>query len=164
MRWYRVTVIGGIAAGVALRIWLLVLPTGALDSDEAVVGLMARHIVHSHQFTTFYWGQNYGGSITAIVMALIFVVFGASTTTLKAVPIGMSAIAAVLVWRLGRRTIGEPGATIAALALWVHRGRLLDRVVASPSRRASASSARRARRPVLELPSRRLRGTNRPRT
>ncbi len=25
---------------------------------------MARHIVHQHQFTTFYWGQNYGGSIT----------------------------------------------------------------------------------------------------
>ena len=97
----------------------MVLPTGALDSDEAVVGLMARHIVHSHQFTTFYWGQNYGGSITAIVMALIFSVFGASTATLKAVPIGMSAIAAVLVWRLGRRTIGEPGATIAALAFWV---------------------------------------------
>ena len=106
--WYRATVVGGIAAGVALRIWLLVLPTGTLDSDEAVVGLMARHIVHQHQFTTFYWGQNYGGSITAVVMAAVFAVFGSSTTTLKAVPIGMSAISALLVWRLGRRTIGEP--------------------------------------------------------
>jgi hypothetical protein len=52
-------------------------------------------------------------------MAAVFLVFGSSTTTLKAVPIGMSAIAALLVWRLGRRTIGEPGATIAALAFWV---------------------------------------------
>lgn len=117
--WYRATVIIGVAGGVALRIWLLALPTGTLDSDEAVVGLMARHIVHSHQFTTFYWGQNYGGSITAVVMAGVFAVFGSSTTTLKAVPIGMSAISALLVWRLGRRTIGEPGATIAALAFWV---------------------------------------------
>jgi uncharacterized membrane protein len=117
--WYRATVVVGVAAGVALRIWLLVTPTGTLDSDEAIVGLMARHIVHQHQFTTFYWGQRYGGSITAVVMAAVFAVFGSSTASLKAVPIAMSAISALLVWRLGRRTIGEPGATIAALAFWV---------------------------------------------
>ena len=75
--------------------------------------------MHQHEFTTFYWGQNYGGSLTAVVMAAVFAVFGSSTATLKAVPIGMSAIAALLVWRLGRRTIGEPGATIAGLAFWV---------------------------------------------
>ena len=90
-----------------------------LDSDEAIVGLMARHMVHQHEFTTFYWGQNYGGSLTAVVMAAVFAVFGSSTATLKAVPIAMSAISALLVWRLGRRTIGEPGATIAGLAFWV---------------------------------------------
>jgi uncharacterized membrane protein len=117
--WFRTTVIVGVAAGIALRIWILRLPTGVLDGDEAIVGLMARHVLHQHEFTTFYWGQNYGGSLTALVMAGVFAVFGSSTTTLKAVPIGMSAIAALLVWRLGRRTIGEPGATIAGLAFWV---------------------------------------------
>jgi hypothetical protein len=117
--WFRTTVVVGILAGIALRIWLLRLPTGVLDGDEAIVGLMARHLLHHHEFTTFYWGQNYGGSLTAIVMAGVFSVFGSSTTTLKAVPIGMSAIAALLVWRLGRRTIGEPGATLAGLAFWV---------------------------------------------
>src|SRR6476619_7598304 len=79
--WYRVTVVGGIAAGVLLRVALLVRPTGSLDSDEAIVGLMARHIVHQHDFTAFYWGQNYGGSITAVVMAAVFSLFGSSTTT-----------------------------------------------------------------------------------
>jgi uncharacterized membrane protein len=117
--WFRITLIVGIAAGIALRVWILRLPTGALDGDEAIVGLMARHMLHQHEFTTFYWGQNYGGSLTAIVMAGVFAVFGSSTTTLKAVPIGMSAVAALLVWRLGRRTIGEPGATIAGLAFWI---------------------------------------------
>ena len=102
-----------------MRVWLLRLPTGVLDSDEAIVGLMARHMVHQHEFTTFYWGQNYGGSLTAVVMAGVFAVFGSSTATLKAVPLAMSAISALLVWRLGRRTIGEPGATIAGLAFWV---------------------------------------------
>jgi hypothetical protein len=116
--WYATIVIVGVAVGVGLRVRLLRLPTGVLDSDEAVVGLMARHIVHEHEFTTFYWGQNYGGSGTAVVMAAVFSVFGSSTATLKAVPIGMSALTALLVWRLGRRTIGEPGATIAGLAFW----------------------------------------------
>jgi len=117
--WLATTVFVGVAAGIALRVWLLRLPTGVLDSDEAIVGLMALHMLHRHEFTTFYWGQNYGGSLTAMVMAGAFAVFGSSTATLKAVPLGMSAISALLVWRLGRRTIGEPGATIAGLAFWV---------------------------------------------
>jgi hypothetical protein len=117
--WYRVVVVGGILAGVGLRIALLRGRTGVLDSDAAVVGLMARNILHHHDFTAFYWGQNYGGSLTAIVMAGVFAVFGDSTATLYSVPLVMSAVASLLVWRLGRRTIGEPGATIAALAFWM---------------------------------------------
>jgi hypothetical protein len=117
--WFRVLVVGFVLAGIVLRVVLLRKATGVLDSDEAVVGLMARHILHNHDFTTFYWGQNYGGSLTAIVMAAVFAVFGESTTTLKIVPLAMSAVSAVLVWRLGRRTVGEPAATFAALAFWV---------------------------------------------
>ena len=82
-RWFRITVIVGIAAGIGLRVWILRLPTGVLDGDEAIVGLMARHMLHQHEFTTFYWGQNYGGSLTAVVMAGVFAVFGSSTATLK---------------------------------------------------------------------------------
>src|SRR6478609_1267870 len=82
--WFRTTVVVGIVAGIALRIWLLRLPTGVLDGDEAIVGLMARHMVHQHEFTTFYWGQNYGGSLGAMVTAGVFAVFGSSVTTLKA--------------------------------------------------------------------------------
>jgi hypothetical protein len=115
----RGVVLGGVVAGIALRVWLLRLATGVLDSDEAIVGLMARHMLHQHQFTTFYWGQNYGGSLTAMFMAAVFAVFGSSTATLKSVPIVMSAIAAVLVWRVGRRTIGAQGAAIAAVTFWV---------------------------------------------
>jgi hypothetical protein len=117
--WYRAVVAGAIVAGIALRVWLLRGTTGVLDSDEAIVGLMARHVVHQHDFTTFYWGQNYGGSLTAIVMAAVFAVFGDSVGALKAVPLMMSAVSALLVWRLGRRTIGEPGATFGALAFWI---------------------------------------------
>ena len=34
----------GAAAGIGFRIWGLLLPQGALDADEAVVGLLARGI------------------------------------------------------------------------------------------------------------------------
>src|SRR6185312_13655957 len=37
---------GGAAAGIVLRIWAVLLPQGALDADEAVVGLMTHKIIH----------------------------------------------------------------------------------------------------------------------
>jgi len=48
------------AAGVAFRVWILNSPLGALDADEAVGGLMARHALHG-EFSALYWLANYGG-------------------------------------------------------------------------------------------------------
>ena len=38
---------------------------------------------------------------------------------LRIVPIALTALAAVLVWRVGRRTIGEPAAKVAGILFWV---------------------------------------------
>ena len=35
----------GAAAGIGFRVWALLLPQGALDADEAVVGLMTHGII-----------------------------------------------------------------------------------------------------------------------
>ena len=53
-------------AGILLRVWVYRSTLGIPDSDEAVVGLMARHILHG-QITTFFWGQAYGGSQEALL-------------------------------------------------------------------------------------------------
>jgi Dolichyl-phosphate-mannose-protein mannosyltransferase len=108
----------GIAAGIALRVWMLASPVGGLDGDEAVWGLMALHVLDG-EVSVFFWGQNYGGTQESLVTALLFAVTGSGTLALRTVPILLFALAAVLVWRIGRRTVGEPEARIAALLFWV---------------------------------------------
>ena len=115
----RILVAAGIAAGIGIRIWICLTPAlGALDSDEAVPGLMARHFLHG-DLSTFYWGQNYGGTVEIALLALAFLVGGANVAMLRLVPIALYAVAALLVWRIGRRTIGEPSASVAALLVWL---------------------------------------------
>lgn len=112
-----IALVGAILGGAALRLWILTSPLGAADSDEAVVGLMARHLLHGHA-SPFYWGQPYGGMQEPGFVAGAFALVGSSTLALKLVPIALSSVAALLVWRIGRRTVGERGAVIAAVVFW----------------------------------------------
>ena len=64
-------------------------------------------------------GRLYGGSQEALLTALAFAVAGPSTLLLKLVSLAIFALAAVLVWLVGRRTVGEPGARLAAALFWV---------------------------------------------
>jgi uncharacterized membrane protein YgcG len=47
-----------VVLGLFVRVWIL--GGTPINSDQAVVGLMAREILHGHLFV-FYWGQHYGG-------------------------------------------------------------------------------------------------------
>lgn len=105
-------------AGIVLRVWTYRSALGVPDSDEAVVGLMVRHVLHGH-LTTFFWGQAYGGSQEVLVTAPVFWIFGSSWLALRIVPIVLAAVASLVVWRVGRRTIGEPAATLAGALMWI---------------------------------------------
>ncbi len=105
-------------AGIALRVWAYRSVAGTPNADEAVVGLMARHALHG-ELTTFYWGQAYGGTQEVLLTVPVFLAVGSSWLALRAVPILLGAVASLLVWRVGRRTIGEPAATVAAFVFWV---------------------------------------------
>src|SRR6266571_2034124 len=108
-----------VATGLGLRIWVLTSSVlGALDGDEAVWGLMARRFLHG-DLSVFFWHQGYGGTQETFLTAGVFWLFGSSVATLRIVPIALYAIAALLVWRVGRRTIGERAATVGALLFWV---------------------------------------------
>lgn len=117
-RLLRLVLAAAIVAGVALRAWMLTTSLGTLDADEAVWGLMARHVLDG-ELSTFYWGQTYGGTLEVLLTAPGFAVLGPSTLALKLVPAALFAVAAFLVWRVGRRTIGEPAARIAAALFWI---------------------------------------------
>src|SRR5262249_12641894 len=89
-------VVAGVAAGIGLRAWVLSATSlGSIDSDEAVWGLMARDLLHGH-WSTFFWGQNYGGSQEAILTAGVFGITGTGTLQLKLVPTALYAAAALL--------------------------------------------------------------------
>ena len=118
MRISGALVAAGLAIGIALRIWVLLSSQGALDADEAVWGLMARHILHG-QLPTFFWGQTYGGTQETFVTAALFWIFGASTTALRVTPIFCWAAATVLLWRVARRLLGEQQARFAAALFWM---------------------------------------------
>jgi Dolichyl-phosphate-mannose-protein mannosyltransferase len=99
-------------AGIALRVWAYRSVVGTPDGDEGVVGLTARHILDG-QFPAFIWGLHYGGIQELLLTAPIFWIFGSSWLALRLVPMGIAAATAFLIWRVGRRTIGEPAATVA---------------------------------------------------
>jgi 4-amino-4-deoxy-L-arabinose transferase-like glycosyltransferase len=105
--------------GLALRLATIASPLGDIDADEAVVGLMARHIAFLGERPVFYWGQPYLGSLEAFTAAPFFRVFDSSTLLLKLIPtaysLGFLALSAIL----ARRLFGTPAAlaTAAYLAL-----------------------------------------------
>jgi hypothetical protein len=104
--------------GVVMRVWLLHSDAGVLDSDEGIPGLMARHFLRG-EFSTFYWGQQYGGSIEVFVDALALFIGGSTRLALKTPPLLEAVAVSVLVWRLGRRTLGEHAGVLAALMVWI---------------------------------------------
>ena len=112
------TIVVAVAAGLGLRIWVAWSKLGTLDSDEAVWGLMALATAHGHP-NVFFWGQAYGGTQEVFLLAPILRVTGASVIALRVTQTLLYAAAAVLVWRVGRRTVGEPSARIAAALFWV---------------------------------------------
>lgn len=118
--WFRFVLAAGIVSGVGLRVLFLSLPkSGGVDGDEAVAGLMALHALRDGELDAFYWGQNYGGSLEPLLAVPLFAVLGPTTLALKLVPMVLSTIAAALVWRIGRRTVGDRAGAAAAVAMWV---------------------------------------------
>ena len=83
------TIAGALLVGVALRVWVLATGLGELDADEAVHGLMARHVLDG-ELSVFFWLQPYGGSQQAVLSAGAFAIFGSGVLQLKVVAIALN--------------------------------------------------------------------------
>ncbi|MES1247317.1 MAG: glycosyltransferase family 39 protein, partial [Actinomycetota bacterium] len=114
----RILVTAAVGIGIALRVWVYRSVLGAPDSDEAVVGLMARHALHG-ELTVFFWGQVYGGSQEALLAAPFVGIFGTTLFAIRIVPIALHAIACVLLWRVGRRLFGDTAGLACGLVFWI---------------------------------------------
>jgi hypothetical protein len=101
--------------GLAERVWIV--DHAPINSDQAVVGLMAKGILHGH-FVAFFWGQYYAGAEPYLTSAL-FALFGSSDTTLNLTPVVLAITATCLVYLIGRHYLPRVFAALAALTIWV---------------------------------------------
>jgi MFS family permease len=116
--------------GAALRLDFLV--HSALDADEAIVGLMAKHMAEGASPPIFYYGQHYMGSFESLFVGILFNLFGISTFALKIVPFAFSMLLIPLVYfigaTIGGRLAGQLSALVmaaapASLILWSSKAR-----------------------------------------
>jgi hypothetical protein len=93
----------GIAVG--LKSVFLAMDAFPFNADEAIVGLMARHILDGH-WPTFFYGQAYMGSLDASLVALAMVVFGKQVFAIRIVQVllyaGTVVTTMVLGWKIYR--------------------------------------------------------------
>ena len=118
--------------GLALRGHVLWETSCGIESDEAIVGLMARHMTEGASWPVFYYGQYYMGSLEPLLVAAMFKIFGPSNCALKLVPLIFSLFHIVLVFFLARAMLSFSAAYVAglltalgpsALILWSSKAR-----------------------------------------
>lgn len=80
--------------------------------DEAIVGLMARHILEG-EIPVFYYGQEYLGSLESLVASFYFRLFGSSVLVLKLSPFTFFLLFEVLCYFLFKRIGGRIVAFVA---------------------------------------------------
>jgi hypothetical protein len=107
-----------IVYGIVVRVVAYRDPIGAMQGDEALWGLMARHVLHG-EVSAFFWGQSYGGTQEVFPVAALFWVFGTHLFLMRLVPIACSVVAGIVLWRIARRELGELQGIVAGLLLWI---------------------------------------------
>ena len=136
------------------------------DSDEAIVGLMARHVLDG-ELTTFFWRQAYGGSQEAILTAPLFWVVGLElgrSPPRPDPPRAPSSRSSCGAWAAGRSASPRrcsPGACVALAAVPRPPSHAPVRVLRRrrPLRRAAPAPRAAARRAAEPSPGRRSSGS-----
>ena len=106
--------VGILAIALALRLFFVLTPHGIIDADEAIVGLMGRHVLRG-EFPVFYYGQSYMGGLEAHLAALAFALGGASPLILKLVRSRAGARPRVAHGRAGAANLGPGPGLVAGL-------------------------------------------------
>lgn len=99
----------------SVRIAFLVSTDFNIDADEAIVGLMAKHISEGRGIPIFYYGQHYMGSPEPMLVSLVMRAFGPTVVALKIVPLIFSVIFVWGVYLVGREVGGIRSGQLAAL-------------------------------------------------
>jgi hypothetical protein len=106
-----------LCALVLLRAWPFVAwPAAHFDSDQAIVGLMAKHISEGRAFPLYYYGQQYMLAVEAWLAAPVMLAFGPTVTSLKIPLVAINLATVLLLLRISVREVGLRPA-LAAIAV-----------------------------------------------
>jgi hypothetical protein len=84
------------------------------NSDQAIVGLMARHIQTGQAHPIFYYGSHYAGTLESHYLAGVFTLFGTSYASYRLGMMLLLLLHSVIVYALARRVFGTAAALAAA--------------------------------------------------
>lgn len=87
------------------------------SSDQAIVGLMARHILHGTAHPVFYYGSAYAGTLESYYMAAVFSVAGSSVASYRTSLMILLALLSLIVYAIGRRVFDTTAALCAVAYL-----------------------------------------------
>ena len=105
-----------LVAGVALILRLIVMASGAVSfhSDEAIIGLMARHINLGQPVPTFFFGQAYMGSLDALLVSVSFRLFGENVLSIRIVQAVLYLLMVLTTVLFTKRISGRAWTAVAA--------------------------------------------------
>lgn len=103
--------------GLAPRILVLERTNYGIESDEAIVGLMGKHILEGLAYPIFYYGQDYLGSLEAFAAAGSFYLFGVSNFALKLVPLSFCLVFIGVTYLLALKLSNRFAACLSSLYL-----------------------------------------------
>jgi hypothetical protein len=99
--------------------WFTILLTSRthVDSDEAIIGLMGKHIFEGRYFPFYTYDHPYnaGGAWEAYLAAVAFAVFGVSVISLKSCIVLLSLLCLFLFYRMCLALYGERTALLATI-------------------------------------------------
>lgn len=114
---FLVRVLGLSILSALLKITLMALGVFPFNSDEAIVGLMARHTLGGN-WPTFFYGQAYMGSLDATIVAAGFFLFGKKVIVIRAIQIVLYSFTVISAAMLGKMIFkSERVALIGAVIL-----------------------------------------------
>lgn len=90
-----------VALSAAIKWLLLAMQVVPFNADEAIVALMARHILEGRGIPVFFYGQAYMGSLDALLAAGGFMLFGAQVWVIRAVQTALYAAVVATTYAIG---------------------------------------------------------------
>ena len=143
-----------IARSAVFLIW----EEAAFDSDQAVFGLMARHIAEGRAAPVFIYGDRYMLAVQAWLAAPLFAIAGSSVAILKAPVVLVNVTTAVLlVWILVRDAELRPSIALVASSFFVLMPPVMAKAAGRDRRRQSGAVSLRVAPVALARSADRLR-------